>query len=126
MKLNKDKLRVGVYFVIVGGLAVTGMILFNKAQYTKAMCDASQYTRKYAQAELDKALDPSSDDSEALRQEKINYWTPIVEDFNRIDKENSKSYKAYSIVSYSITTLALISFGLCLKHADYCKSKEDE
>lgn len=126
MKINKGTLRVASYILIVGGLAATGLIFYGKAQYTKAQCDSSSYIRKLAQSEVDKAKSPDSEDSEALKQEKLNYWTPILNDFNRIDEENSKKYKAFSIVGYSITTAALIAFGLCLKHADYCKSKEDE
>ena len=126
MKIDKGKLRLLAYFGIVGGLAATGLIFYGEAQYTKAKCESSQYTKNLAQSEIDKVNAPSNEDSEALKQQKLNYWTPILKDFTRIDEENTKAYKAFSIVGYSVTTLALVAFGLCLKHADYCKSKEDE
>ena len=40
--------------------------------------------------------------------------------------KNAKEYKACSTVSYTLTMMALVAFGVCLKVEDYFKAKEEK
>lgn len=122
-KINKGKVRLIIYALIVGGLALTGLIFFSISQYQKAKYKSSSVILTGAESQL-KILN-NSEQTEAVK-DKIAWYSDIAEHFTVINNTNANAYKATAIPAYVITTCALISFGLCLKFEDKIKAKEDE
>lgn len=123
LKLSKEKLRLIAYALIVGGLAITGLIFFGVSQYQKAKYKSSSVVLTGAESQL-KILNNSEKTEENL--DKIAWYSDIAEHFTVINNSNANAYKATAIPAYIVTTLALVSFGLCLKFEDIAKAKEEE
>lgn len=123
LKLSKEKLRLIVYALIVGGLAITGLVFFGVSQYQKAKYKSSSVILTGAESQL-KILN-NSEQSDA-NKDKILWYQDIADHFTVVNNKNANAYKATAIPAYVITTLALVSFGLCLKFEDKVKAKEEE
>ena len=121
--LIKGRIRLIIYAVIVGGFAIAGLVLFTIAQYAKAKYNASSVILTGAQSQL-KLLD--KEEKTDLVKDKIAWYTDIKDTFTTITEENYSKYKATAIPAYALTTMALISFGLCLKFEDIAKKKEEK
>ena len=121
--LVKGRIRLIIYACIVGGFALAGLILFTIAQYAKARYNASSVILTGAQSQL-KLLE--KEEKTDLVNDKIAWYTDINEEFSKITEENYTTYKKTAIPAYALTTMALISFGLCLKFEDIAKKKEEK
>lgn len=137
--MKKDTI---IYGIIVGGLAIASLTFFGLAQYKKARAASSKTTLTLANRELttiqndrikaQKMLNEGEISVETYNElaklfsDKEAYYTEIKDTFSEIDESNKKGYVGLSIPAYSLSMLTLISFGLCLKHADSKKEKEDK
>ena len=121
-KLNKKTLRLGAYGLIVGGLALAGIICFGIAQYNKAKYASSSVALTGAQSQL--TMLSTSEETEEVIDKKA-WYGEIVEHFTVVNQRDANAYKSLSIPAYLLTTLSLVAFGLCLKHADVVKEKEE-
>ena len=121
--LIKGRIRLIIYAVIVGGFAIAGLVLFTIAQYAKAKYNASSVILTGAQSQL-KLLD--KEEKTDLVNDKIAWYSDIRDKFSGITEENYTTYKKTAIPAYALTTMALISFGLCLKAEDIAKAREEK
>ena len=121
--LIKGRIRLIIYAIIVGGFAIAGLVLFTIAQYSKAKYNASSVILTGAESQL-KLLD--KEEKTDLVNDKIAWYSDIRDTFSSITEENHTTYKKTAIPAYALTTMALVSFGLCLKFEDIAKKKEEK
>jgi len=121
--LVKGRIRLLVYALIVGGCALSALILFAASLYNKAKYQASSVVLTGAESQL-KLLE--KEEQTDLVRDKIAWFSDIQEYFVVENTKNYKNYKATAIPAYALSTLALISFGLCLKFEDIAKAKEEK
>ena len=121
--LNKGRIRLLFYALIVGGCALSALILFSVSLYNKAKYQASSVVLTGAESQL-KLLE--KEEQTDLVRDKIAWFSDIKEYFVDVNTKNYKNYKATAIPAYALSTLALISFGLCLKYEDMAKAKEEK
>lgn len=119
----KRKKRTLAYVGIIGGIAILALVFFSISQYEKAKYRSSSVVLTGAQSQL-KIL--KAGEQNELTLDKIAWYTDIAEEFTVINNRNASAYKGTAIPAYALSTLALISFGLCLKHADKVKEAEDQ
>ena len=138
MKLAPAKKRLLVYASIIGGCALLSVIFFVSSQYARAKFTSSKAQLQGATKELVK-LDEEEEkvnssttlsDIEKTVQlrliaDKREWYKGINDYFEKENKKNSKAYMGLSIPAYSLSLLALVSFGFCLKHEDKVKEKEE-
>lgn len=122
-KFTKKTLRMLAYCGIVGGLALGSIIFFGISQYEKAKYNSSSVALTGAKSQLSTL---SSGEQNAYTLDKIAWFTDIADHFEKVNEKDAKAYKATAIPAYTFTTLALIAFGLCLKHADKVKEAEED
>lgn len=124
MKIRNIKkvLRLSAYGLIIGGLALAGIICFGVSQYQKAKYASSSVVLTGAQSQLKMA---QTDPTNPANADKIEWYGDIAEHFEVINTENANAYKNTAIPAYVLTTLCLVACGLCLKHADFVKEKEE-
>lgn len=116
------KVRLILYAVVIAAFAIAGVSLFVTAQFTRAKYVESNVQLSDAKSHLD-AL---KDEPDSYKKEKQVAWYSDLESYFEKEAESDfKHYKAQSIVSYTFTMMALVSFGVCLKVEDYFKSKEE-
>lgn len=116
------KVRLILYAVVIGVFAIAGVSLFVKSQFTRAKYIESNVQLEDARAHLEELKDlPDS----YKKEKQVAWYSDLEGFFDKEAKSDYKSYKAQSIVSYTFTMLALVSFGVCLKVEDYFKSKEE-
>jgi len=116
------KVRLILYAVIVGAFAIAGVSLFVSSQFTRAKYVESNVQLEDARSHLAE-LEEQPDSYKKEKQ--VAWYSDLEAYFVKESKTDYNNYKAQSIVSYSFTMMALISFGLCLKVEDYFKSKEE-
>lgn len=121
--LNKGRIRLICYVIIVGGFALSALILFTISLYQKAKYQASSVVLTGAESQL-KLLE--KEEKTDLVKDKIDWYSDIRDYFVDINTKNYNTYKATAIPAYALSTLALVSFGLCLKFEDIAKAKEDK
>ncbi len=109
------------YFAIIGGFALAGIVCFGVSQYQKAKHSSSSVVLTGAESQL--KMIGTATDPESL--DKKEWYGDIAEHFEVINNNNANASKATAIPAYVFTTLALVAFGLCLKHADKVKEKEE-
>ena len=119
----KGRIRLIIYAFIVGGFAIAGLVLFAVSQYAKAKYNASSVILTGAESQL-KLLE--KEEKTDLVKDKIAWYSDIKDTFTTINDKNYSTYKATAIPAYTLTTVALISFGLCLKFEDIAKAKEEK
>ena len=122
IKLTKKTLRMLAYCGIVGGLALGSLIFFGISQYEKAKYNSSSVVLTGAKSQISTL---SSGEQNAQTLDQIAWYSDIVDHFEKVNAKDAKAYKGTAIPAYAFTTLALISFGLCLKHADKAKEAEE-
>lgn len=122
-KITKKTIRLASYGLIIGGLALAGIICFGVSQYQKAKYSASSVVLTGAQSQLKMAEREDQNDPGVI--DKQQWYGDIAEHFEGINQANANAYKGTAIPAYVLTTLCLVACGLCLKHADYCKEKEE-
>ena len=117
------KLRLVAYALVIAIFAVAGISLFVSAQFRRAMYTDSSVHLSDAQSNLEILREQP----ESYKQQKqIEWYTDLENYFTKETEQNAKKYKTTSIVSYTFTMMALVSFGVCLKVEDYFKSKEEK
>ena len=117
------KLRLIAYALVIAIFAVAGISLFVSAQFRRAMYTDSNVHLADAQSNLE-ILEGQPD---SYKKEKMVAWyTDLKDYFTKETEQNAKKYKSTSIISYTCTMMALVSFGVCLKVEDYFKSKEEK
>lgn len=120
-RITKKTLRLASYGLIIGGLALAGIICFGVSQYQKAKYASSSVVLTGAQSQI-KMIGDATDEASL---DKKAWYGDIAEHFEVINTENANAYKATAIPAYVLTTLCLVACGLCLKHADHVKEKEE-
>lgn len=120
-RITKKTLRLASYGVIIGGLALAGIICFGVSQYQKAKYASSSVVLTGAQSQI-KMIGDATDEASL---DKKAWYGDIAEHFEVVNAENANAYKATAIPAYVLTTLCLVACGLCLKHADHVKEKEE-
>ena len=121
--LAKGRRRLICYVVIIGSIAISALVLFVLCLYKKAQYQASSVVLTGAESQL-KLLE--KEEQTDLVRDKIAWYEDIRDHFTVINTENYNAYKSLAIPAYALTTLALISFGLCLKFEDMAKAKEEK
>ena len=121
--LVKGRIRLICYALIIGGCALSALILFAVSLYNKAKYQASSVVLTGAESQL-KLLE--KEEPTDLVRDKIAWYSDIRDYFVDINAKNYNTYKATAIPAYALSTLALISFGLCLKFEDIAKAKEEK
>lgn len=121
LKISKKTLRLAAYVTVIGGFALAGVICFAVSQYQRAKYTSSSVVLTGAKSQLMMIGDAS--DAESL--DKKEWYGDIADHFEVINTNNANSYKATAIPAYILTTCSLVAFGLCLKHADKVKEKEE-
>ena len=121
LKFSKKTLRMAAYVGIIGGFALSGVICFAVSQYQRAKYSSSSVVLTGAKSQL--MIIGDQTDAESL--DKKEWYGDIAEHFETINNDNANLYKATAIPAYILTTFALVAFGLCLKHADKVKEKEE-
>lgn len=119
----KRKKNTLAYVGIVGGLAILALTFFSISQYEKAKYKSSAVVLTGAESQL-KIL--ANAEQNELNLDKMVWYSDIAEHFKEVNARDARAYQGTAIPAYLFSTLALISFGLCLKHADKIKEKEDE
>lgn len=123
IKISKKTIRLASYGAIIGGLALAGIICFAVSQYQKAKYSSSSVVLTGAKSQL--TLLDGQDPEDPAVKDKQEWYGDIAEHFETINNGNANAYKATAIPAYIFTTLCLVACGLCLKHADYVKDKEE-
>ena len=123
IRITKKTIRSVAYATIIGGLALAGIICFGVSQYQKAKYASSSVVLTGAQSQI-KMAEAEDPNSEATIDKK-EWYGDIAEHFEVINTENANAYKGTAIPAYILTTLSLVACGLCLKHADHVKEKEE-
>ena len=121
--LVKGRIRLICYAILVGGCALSALVLFAVSLYNKAKYQASSVVLTGAESQL-KLLE--KEEQTDLVRDKIAWYSDIRDYFVDINAKNYNTYKATAIPAYALSTLALISFGLCLKFEDIAKVKEEK
>ena len=121
--LAKGRIRLAIYAAIIGTFAISALVLFTYSLYKKVQYQASSVVLTGAESQL-KLLD--KEEKTDLVKDKIAWYTDIRDYFVDINANNYKAYKACAIPAYALSTMALISFGLCLKFEDIAKAKEEK
>ena len=121
--LVKGRIRLICYAILVGGCALSALVLFAVSLYNKAKYQASSVVLTGAESQL-KLLE--KEEQTDLVRDKIAWYSDIRDYFVDINAKNYNTYKATAIPAYALSTLALISFGLCLKFEDIAKAKEEK
>ena len=121
--LTKGRIRLACYGALIGGCALSALVLFSISLYNKAKYQASSVVLTGAESQL-KLLEKEEETD--LVRDKIAWYSDIRDYFVDINAKNYKTYKATAIPAYALSTLALISFGLCLKFEDIAKAKEEK
>ena len=123
LKIDKKKLYLAAYVLITGGLALAGIICFGNAQYQKAKYASSSVALTGAQSQLSMLeVSPPGDEVD----DKKAWYGEIAEHFTTVNQNDANAYKSLSVPAYIFTTLSLVAFGLCLKHADVVKAREEK
>lgn len=123
LKINKKKIYMASYVTLVGGLALAGVICFSYAQYNKAKHTSSQVVLTGAQSKI-KLLEAQEQDEATL--DELAWYQDIADYFTVVNNDNANAYKKAALPAYLLTTASLVAFGLCLKHADIVKAKEEK
>ena len=121
--LAKGRIRLICYAAIIGLFAISALVLFTVSLYQKAKYQASSVVLTGAESQL-KLLEKEEETD--LVRDKIAWYSDIRDYFVDINANNYKAYKACAIPAYALSTMALISFGLCLKFEDIAKAKEEK
>ena len=121
--LAKGRIRLICYVAVIGTIAIAALALFIASLYKKAQYQASSVVLTGAESQL-KLLE--KEEQTDLVKDKIAWYEDIRDHFTVINTQNYNMYKALSIPAYALSTLALISFGLCLKFEDRAKAKEEK
>ncbi len=121
--LIKGRIRLICYAAIIGAFAISALVLFTLSLYKKAQCQASSVVLTGAESQL-KLLEKEEETD--LVRDKIAWYSDIRDYFVEVNANNYKTYKALAIPAYALSTMALISFGLCLKFEDMAKAKEEK
>ena len=121
--LAKGRIRLICYAAIIGLFAISALVLFTVSLYQKAKYQASSVVLTGAESQL-KLLD--KEEKTDLVRDKIAWYEDIRDYFVDINTKNYKTYKACAIPAYALSTMALVSFGLCLKFEDIAKAKEEK
>ena len=117
------KLRLVAYALVIGLFAIAGISLFVVAQFKRAKYTDSNVHLSDAQSNL--AILAEQPDS-YKKQKQVEWYSDLENYFTLETEKNAKEYKACSTVSYTLTMMALVGFGVCLKVEDYFKSKEEK
>ena len=120
-KITKKTLRLAAYASIIGGLALAGIICFGVSQYQKAKYASSSVVLTGAESQL-KIIGDATDEASL---DKKAWYGDIAEHFEVVNTNDANAYKKTAIPAYILTTLSLVACGLCLKHADHVKEKEE-
>lgn len=121
---TKKVIRLVIYAVSILGLALAGIIFFGVSQYQKAKYAASSVVLTGAQSQLKMA--EAEDPNSPATIDKKEWYGDIADHFEVINTNNANAYKYTAIPAYILTTLSLVACGLCLKHADHVKDKEEK
>ncbi len=121
--LAKGRIRLICYAAIIATFAISALVLFTVSLYKKAQYQASSVVLTGAESQL-KLLEKEEETD--LVRDKIAWYSDIRDYFVDINANNYKAYKACAIPAYALSTMALISFGLCLKFEDFAKAKEEK
>ena len=116
------KIRLAIYAAVIAIFAIAGVSLFVTSQFTRAKYVESNVQLADAQTHLEELKDlPDS----YKKEKQVAWYSDLEAYFSKESKSDFKHYKAQSIISYTFTMMALVSFGVCLKVEDYFKSKEE-
>ena len=121
--LAKGRIRLAIYAAIIGSFAISALVLFTISLYQKAKYQASSVVLTGAESQL-KLLD--KEEKTDLVKDKIAWYSDIRDYFVEVNTKNYNTYKATAIPAYALSTMALVSFGLCLKFEDIAKAKEEK
>lgn len=126
-KVKQNRFWKIVYASVVGGLALTSMVLFASAQYTKSKLSSADMLVLSSKNVLN-AIDGEKalQDETNIYHDKALWYTEQYEHFSELSKKHLSQYTALSITAYSLSIITLVSFGLVLKHSDARKEKEDQ
>ena len=125
-KVRRNNLFKIIYASIVGLFAVSSLVLFSVAQYTKAKLNSADIQVMAAKNVLN-ALGPDAlVDEYSDYHDKALYFNDQYEHYSEVSARHMKQYTTLSITAYSLSIMTLVSFGLVLKHSDHRKEKEDK
>ena len=117
------KLRLIAYGVVIALFAISGISLFVVAQFQRARYTEANVQLSNAKSNLEiLATQPES----YKKTKQVEYYSDLESYFTTEVETSTKTYKTCSTVSYSLTMMALVAFGVCLKVEDYFKSKEEK
>ena len=118
-----EKIRLALYAVVIAIFAVSGITLFIVSQFQRA-----RYTEANVQLANEKSkLESLENEPDSYKKPfEVKYHTDLQSFFTKEVEKSTKTYKACSTVSYTLTMMALVAFGVCLKVEDYFKSKEEK
>ena len=105
MDKKKDRIRLIIYAVIIGGIFIAAFVLFAIARGARTDYSA-------ANVELIKAMN----DGDAINIAKYTDQKQMYSDL----------YSSVAFISYLLTILGLVAFGVCLAISDRIKAKEEE
>ncbi len=117
------KIRLAAYGLVIAIFAISGIALFVKSQFQRARYTEANVQLSNAKTNLE-VLEGQPDSYKKTKQ--IEYYSDLKDYFTFEVETSTKTYKACSTVSYTLTMMALVAFGVCLKVEDYFKSKEEK
>ena len=123
LTITPGKKRLALYALIVGGLAILGLVFFGISQYEKAKYKSSSIVLTGATSQISLL---QNEEKTKLVKDKLEWYQDIEDHFKVVNKKNANAYKGTALPAYFFTTGALVAFGLCLKHEDKVKEKEEE
>ncbi len=117
------KIRLALYGLVIALFAVSGITLFIVSQFQRARYTEANVQLANAKSTLE-TLEGQPDSYKKTKQ--VEYYSDLENYFTTEVEASTKTYKACSTVSYTLTMMALVAFGVCLKVEDYFKSKEEK
>ena len=118
-----EKLRLAAYALVIALFAVSGISLFVVSQFQRARYTEANVQLSNAKSNL-QVLEAQPDSYKKTKQ--VEYYSDLESYFTTEVAASTKTYKTCSTVSYTLTMMALVAFGVCLKVEDYFKSKEEK
>lgn len=117
------KLRLAAYAFVIAIFAISGISLFIASQFQRARYTEANVQLSNAKSNLE-ILEAQPDSYKKTKQ--VEYYSDLESYFTTEVATSTKTYKTCSTVSYTLTMMALVAFGVCLKVEDYFKSKEEK
>ena len=103
------KLRLAAYVFVIALFAVAGISLFVVSQFQRARFTEANVQLSDARSNLE-TLQEQPDSYKKTKQ--VEYYSDLENYFVSEVEASTKSYKACATVSYTLTMMALVSFGI--------------